>query len=107
MLKVIRDLLKYDGRFRIAFIFLIAVVAMILLSFVSPYDPGKSFVVAMDSPPSMEHIFGTDSRGMDIFWWMTFAVRNSLLMGVITAVISRVIAILVGLIAGYRGGWLD
>jgi peptide/nickel transport system permease protein len=107
MFKVIRDLLKYDGRFRIAFIFLMAVVAMIFLSFVSPYNPGNSFVVAMDTPPSLEHIFGTDSRGQDIFWWMTFAVRNSLVMGVITAVISRVIAILVGLTAGYQGGWLD
>jgi peptide/nickel transport system permease protein len=107
MLRVLRDLLKYDGRFRIAFIFLVAVVLMIFLSFISPYDPNKSFVVAMDTPPSLEHVFGTDSRGQDIFWWMTFAVRNSLLMGVITAVISRVIAILVGLAAGYQGGWID
>ena len=107
MLRVLRDLLKYDGRFRIAFIFLVTVVLMIFLSFVSPYDPNKSFVVAMDTPPSLEHVFGTDSRGQDIFWWMTFAVRNSLLMGVIAAVISRVIAILVGLAAGYQGGWID
>ncbi|MGZ9165456.1 MAG: ABC transporter permease [Anaerolineales bacterium] len=107
MLRVLRDLLRYDGRFRMAFIFLVAVVLMIFLSFVSPYDPNKSFVVAMDAPPSFEHIFGTDSRGQDIFWWLTFAVRNSLVMGVITAVISRVIAILVGLAAGYEGGWLD
>jgi peptide/nickel transport system permease protein len=107
MLRVLRDLLKYDGRFRIAFIFLVTVVLMIFLSFISPYDPNKSFVVAMDTPPSLEHVFGTDSRGQDIFWWMTFAVRNSLLMGVIAAVISRVIAILVGLAAGYQGGWID
>ena len=107
MLRVLRDLLKYDGRFRIAFIFLVTVVLMIFLSFVSPYEPNKSFVVAMDMPPSLEHVFGTDSRGQDIFWWMTFAVRNSLLMGVIAAVISRVIAILVGLAAGYQGGWID
>ena len=107
MFKVIRDLLKYDVRFRVAFIFLIAVVIMIFLSFVSPYDPNKSFQVAMDTPPSLNHFFGTDSRGQDIFWWMTFGVRNSLIMGVITAAISRVIAILVGLIAGYQGGWLD
>ena len=107
MFKVIRDLLRYDGRFRIAFIFLLAVVVMILLSFVSPYSPNKSFQVAMDTPPSFEHIFGTDSRGQDIFWWMTFAVRNSLIMGIITAVISRVISIIIGLTAGYQGGWLD
>src|SRR5512146_3086858 len=107
MFKVLRDLLKYDGRFRIAFIFLVAVVVMIFLSFISPYDPNKSFQVAMDTPPSFEHFFGTDSRGQDIFWWMTFAVRNSLIMGVITAVISRVIAIILGLTAGYQGGWID
>jgi len=34
-------------------------------------------------------------------------VRNSLIMGVITAAISRVFAIIVGLTAGYQGGWLD
>lgn len=107
MVKVIRDLLKYDGRFRIAFIFLLAVLVMIILSFVSPYDPNKSFQVAMDTPPSFKHVFGTDSRGQDIFWWMAFAVRNSLVMGVITAVISRIIAIIIGLTAGYQGGWLD
>lgn len=107
MLKVVRDLLKYDGRFRIAFVFLTAVVVMTLLSFVSPYDPGKSFVVPFDLPPSGEHLFGTTSRGQDLFWWLTFAVRNSLLLGGMTAIVSRVIAVLVGLTAGYRGGWLD
>ena len=107
MFKVIRDLLQYDGRFRIAFILLLAVVVMILLTFVSPYEPNKSFQVPMDAPPSLNHFFGTDSRGKDIFWWLTFAVRNSLIMGLITAAISRVIALLVGLTAGYQGGWLD
>ena len=107
MLRVIRDLLKYDGRFRVAFVFLAAVVVMILLSYVSPYDPNKSFVVVMDAPPSPQHLFGTTSRGQDLFWWMTFAVRNSLFLGVLTAIISRVIAIVVGLTSGYQGGWLD
>lgn len=107
MFKVIRDLLLNDSRFRIAFIFLVAVLGMALLSFVSPYDPNKSFQVPMDMAPSFSHPFGTDSRGQDIFWWMTFAVRNSLIMGAITAVISRVIAIIIGLTAGYQGGWLD
>ncbi len=107
MFRILRDLLKYDGRFRIAFIFLAAVVLMIILSFISPYDPNKSFVVPMDTPPSQNYIFGTNSRGQDLFWWLTFAVRNSLFLGVMTAIISRVIAVLVGLTAGYRGGWLD
>lgn len=107
MLRVIRDLLKHDGRFRIAFVFLLAVAIMSLLSFVSPYDPARTFNVPADMPPSLEHPFGTSSRGQDIFWWMTFAVSNSLFLGLLTAIISRVIAIMVGLTAGYRGGLID
>ncbi len=107
MFKVIRDLLKYDGRFRAACILLGAVAIMILLSFVSAEDPNRTFVTAMDLPPSLEHIFGTSSRGQDIFWWMTFAVRNSILIAAVAAVVSRIIAILVGLTAGYRGGGID
>ena len=107
MFKVLRDLLRFDGRFRIAFIFLAIILAMMLLSLVSPYDPGKTFVVGMDMPPSLAHPMGTNSRGQDIFWWMTFAVRNSLFLGVITAIVSRIIAIAVGLTAGYRGGIID
>lgn len=107
MLRVLRDLLRYDSRFRLGFILLATIVMMVLLSAVSPYDPSRSFVVPMDAPPSLNHIFGTNSRGQDLFWWMTFAVRNSLIMGLITAAISRVIAIIVGLTAGYQGKWLD
>ena len=67
MFRVVRDLLRYDGRFRFAFILLTAVVVMVVLSFVSPYDPNRTFVVAMDTPPSLAHLFGTSSRGQDIF----------------------------------------
>jgi peptide/nickel transport system permease protein len=107
MFKVIRDLLKYDGRFRIAFVFLIAITVMSLLTFVSPHDPGRTFRVPADLSPSFEHPFGTNSRGQDLFWWMTFAVRNSLVLGLLTALLSRIIAIFVGLTAGYRGGMAD
>lgn len=107
MIKVIKDLVKYDRRFRVAAVFLSLTVIMVLLSFVSPHKPNQTFVVALDAPPSLEHPFGTTSRGQDLFWWMTLAVRNSLLLGILTAAISRVIAIAVGLAAGYRGGWAD
>jgi peptide/nickel transport system permease protein len=107
VIRVIRDLLRFDTRFRVSFVFLLAVVLMSILSVVSPQDPGKTFKVPTDMPPSLQHIFGTSSRGQDIFWWMTFAVRNSLFLGLLTAAISRVIAIMVGLTAGYRGGLVD
>ena len=107
MLTILRDLLKYDARFRIAFIFLLLVLILAFLSLVSPQEPGRTFMVPADVPPSLEYPFGTNSRGQDIFWWMAFAVRNSIILGLVTAIVSRVIAIFVGLTAGYRGGLID
>jgi peptide/nickel transport system permease protein len=107
MLKVIRDLLRFDIRFRTASVFLLFILILMALSWFSPYDMGKTFQVGMDLSPSFQHPFGTNSRGQDVFWWMAFAVRNSLYLGIICALVSRVIAVLVGLTAGYRGGILD
>jgi peptide/nickel transport system permease protein len=107
MLKVLRDPLRFDVRFRAAFIFLVFILLLMLLSWVSPYDMSRTFQVGMDLAPSLRHPFGTNTRGQDIFFWMTFAVRNSLYLGIVTALVSRVIAVLVGLTAGYRGGVID
>jgi len=60
-----------------------------------------------DLPPSREHILGTDSNGQDVFWQATFAVRNSLIVSVIAGTVSRVIAVLVGMVAGYKGRSTD
>jgi peptide/nickel transport system permease protein len=57
--------------------------------------------------PSAEYWLGTDSNGQDIFWQATFAIRNSLIIALIAGLVSRVIAILVGMIAGYQGGTTD
>jgi peptide/nickel transport system permease protein len=107
MLKILLDLLRFDGRFRAAFIMLLFILLLMFLSWFSPYDMGKTFQVGMDLAPSVKHPFGTNTRGQDVFWWMAFAVRNSLYLGIITALVSRVIAIIVGLTAGYRGGSID
>ncbi len=52
-------------------------------------------------------MLGTDSNGQDIFWQATFAVRNSLIISLIAGIVSRVIAVLVGMVAGYKGGTTD
>jgi peptide/nickel transport system permease protein len=57
--------------------------------------------------PSAEYILGTDSNGQDVFWQATFAVRNSLIIALVSGLVSRVIAILVGMVAGYKGGMVD
>ena len=69
--------------------------------------PRTSVLVPPDLPPSSEYWFGTNSRGQDLFWQATFAIRNTLLFGLLVAFLSRIISITVGLIAGYTGGWFD
>jgi peptide/nickel transport system permease protein len=107
MFKIILGLLRFDSRFRVAFVFLLGIVLMALLSLAAPAGALRSFSAEIDQPPSVAYIFGTTTRGQNLFWWMTFAVRNSLLFGLITAVLSRAIAIMIGLTAGYRGGFID
>jgi peptide/nickel transport system permease protein len=73
----------------------------------SPYDPTLWGAVSRDLPPSWEYWLGTDSTGRDVFWQATFAVRNSLTIALIAGSISRLIAIIVGMLAGYKGGRTD
>jgi len=105
-MKILRDLFK-DYRFFLSFVVLVIIVIMALLSLISPYDPTLWNVVPRDMKPSAEYWLGTDSNGQDVFWQATFAVRNSLIISLIAGAVSRVIAILVGMVAGYKGGMTD
>jgi peptide/nickel transport system permease protein len=105
-MKTLRDLFR-DYRFVFSFIVLLIIVILALLSIFSPYDPTLWNVVPRDMRPSAEYWLGTDSNGQDIFWQATFAIRNSLIISLIAGLVSRVIAILVGMVAGYKGGATD
>ena len=105
-MKTLRDLFK-DYRFGFSFIVLLIILTLAILSNFSPYDPTLWNVVPKDTKPSAKYLLGTDSNGQDIFWQATFAVRNSLIISLIAGLVSRVIAILVAMVAGYRGGTVD
>lgn len=104
---VFRDLLKYNLEFRIGIALTAIVVLLSGLSFFSPYSPIDSYVVAPDVPPSATYWFGTNSRGQDVFWQLTFALRNTLLFGITVALLSRILSLVIGLLAGYKGGAVD
>jgi peptide/nickel transport system permease protein len=107
MLATLRDLIVYNPEFRIGAILVGLVAGMAALSLTSPYPPLDTFVVAPDMPPSFAHPFGTTSRGQDVFWLLTFAIRNTLAFGIVVAVLSRFLSLAIGLLAGYKGGWVD
>jgi peptide/nickel transport system permease protein len=104
--KTLKDLFK-DYRFAVSFIILIILLLFAALSFFATDDPTLWGTAPRDLKPSWDHPLGTNSKGQDIFWQATFAVRNSLTIALIASSISRVIAVLVGMVAGYKGGATD
>ena len=102
-MRVLKDLFE-DYRFMVSFSILGVLLVLAILSLFSPYDPTFWGTVPRDLKPSWIYLLGTNSKGQDIFWQATFAIRNSLIIAVIAASLSRVIAVLVGMVAGYKGG---
>jgi peptide/nickel transport system permease protein len=91
----------------VSFCVLCLLLFLAFLTVFSPYDPTLWGVVPRDLKPSWKYLLGTSSKGQDVFWQATFAVRNSLIISVIAGVVSRVIAVIVGMVAGYKGGITD
>jgi peptide/nickel transport system permease protein len=57
--------------------------------------------------PSSAHIFGTTNLGQDTFWLLAKSVQNSFIIGIMVAFFATVIGALLGLLAGFKGGFLD
>jgi peptide/nickel transport system permease protein len=93
--------------FRFGVVLTVFIAAFAALSLVSPYPPQDQFVVPPDLPPSWCYWFGTNSRGQEVFWLLTFAIRNTMLFGFSVAILSRLISIAVGMWSGYKGGLVD
>lgn len=79
----------------------------ILLPLFNDVDPSQQGTYFKNMRISGEHLLGTNSLGQDIFWFLIVAIRNSLFLGVVVSIFTTLIATLVGLSAGYIGGWYD
>ncbi len=84
--------------------------SVILVGFLAPYlnlrDP-RGLDYQRFLPPSLEHPFGTDHLGRDIFSRAVWGIRTSLAIGAIAAFISFGIGVVLGAVAGYFGGVVD
>lgn len=69
-----------------------------------PVDPSIQGSYGRNMPVSFDHVLGTNALGQDIFWFLVYAIRNSLILGVAVATGVSIIATAVGLSAGYIGG---
>ena len=102
--KFLRDVPAVLGFVIIVFVVLVALLSPVLV-------PDKS--VAYDSnilmrlqPPSSEHWFGTDNLGRDILARVILGTQGALMIALSVVGIAILIGVPLGLVAGYRGGWL-
>jgi peptide/nickel transport system permease protein len=84
------------------------VLASLLAPVLNPYDPtrDRNLRERLD-PPSQTHWFGTDELGRDLFTRVWYGGRISLRVGLIAVGFAVVAGTLLGLLAGYLGGWTD
>lgn len=93
-----------------------ALGAMVLLTMVilaigaptfAPFDPTQGDSAALNSPPGATYWLGTDAFGRDNLSRLIFGARISLLVGVGASLLGVAIGAALGIVATYRGGWLD
>ena len=88
-------------------VFAIILISCLLAPLISPYDPLTTDLRAMTQPPSLQHLFGTDKLGRDVFSRTLYGGRLSILIGLGSALGAAVIGVLLGCYGGYKGGLFD
>lgn len=100
-------------RHKLAMIGAFMLIVILVFVFIGPLvwraDPNEQIegLEGMFNTPSRMHPLGTDDYGRDVLARMFFGGRISLLIGFISAISSTVVGAIVGLVAGYYGGWAD
>ncbi|QTF06630.1 ABC transporter permease subunit [Brenneria izadpanahii] len=88
------------------FILLLILVAL-LAPWLAPYNPQEPDWMALSSPPSAAHWMGTDDLGRDVMSRIIYGARISLYIGIFSVTLGMLVGIVLGLLAGYYGRWID
>jgi peptide/nickel transport system permease protein len=105
--RALRRLFARKGAVVGLFVITAFVVLALLAPWIVPYDPIATSWALVRKPPSALHWFGTDDLGRDILSRVIFGARASLVAGAISVGIALSVGVPFGLLAGYRGGFLD
>ena len=87
-------------------IVLLAIMA-IAAPLVAGHDPFSIDLIDSLQPPSLHHWFGTDIQGRDVWARLVYGARVSLSVGIISQGIALSLGVILGLLAGYYGKWVD
>jgi peptide/nickel transport system permease protein len=101
--RLLRNPLAAAGGAVILFFFLVSALPARFAS----HDPNRIDIVNILRPPSPDHPLGTDDLGRDVLARVVHGARVSLKVGFVAVGIATALGLLVGLFAGYYGGWVD
>jgi peptide/nickel transport system permease protein len=90
-----------------AIVLVLIIAAAVGARQIAPYSPIDQAFTEQLRPPSSAHLFGTDEFGRDIFSRVVFGARIALAAGVLADGIAASLGILLGIVSGYFGGWVD
>jgi peptide/nickel transport system permease protein len=88
-------------------IVLLVVASALWPAALAPYSPTYMSSDAILAAPSVAHPFGTDLFGRDVLSLVVFGARQSLVMGVCSVLVSCIVGVALGILAGYFGGTFD
>jgi len=102
------------ARFRRNRLALVGLVLVVLLAFsaslapwLAPYDPTRQSLIEKRTRPGAKYLLGADEFGRDILSRVIYGARVALLVGVLSSAIAILGGLLLGVVAGFAGGWLD
>lgn len=90
-----------------ATVLLLVLIVAVAATWIAPYGINDIDVPSALQGPGTAHWFGTDELGRDVFSRVLVAIAASLRVAVVSVSLAAAIGVLVGVLAGYRGGWID
>jgi ABC-type dipeptide/oligopeptide/nickel transport system permease subunit len=98
--------MKRAGKLSLAILLIIALLS-IFAPVLRTYDPDRIDLNSLKEPPSLQHLFGTDNKGRDIFSRILYGGRISIGISLTAGCLSMGIGLLIGICSGYFGGKVD
>jgi peptide/nickel transport system permease protein len=103
-----RSIMRWLPIILIAFFVLAAVFAPVL----APYDPNSQNLLGRMRPPgtvsrSFHYLLGSDELGRDLLTRLIYGARVSLFVAIASVILSGVVGVLLGMVAGYLRGWVE
>lgn len=89
------------------FLTIAVLVVTVLAPVIAPYDPDEQFLEQTLEKPGGQFLLGTDQFGRDLLSRILFGSQTSITVGVASILLAAIIGVPVGILAGYRGGWVD